>query len=91
MRVLYIPWPVSNTDAGLILHDLPQRRRVVHVENAHMGKISGICFADNDRLLSCGVDRNIKLWNINPSEEDMAEGGTGPSTVRLHSARRDSL
>ncbi|KAI0725054.1 WD40 repeat-like protein [Fomitopsis betulina] len=69
-------------DGGLILHDLPQRRRVVHVENAHMGKISGICFADNDRLLSCGVDRNIKLWNINPSEEDMAEGGTGPSTSR---------
>lgn len=55
----------------------------MHVENAHKGKISGICFADNDRLLSCGVDRNIKLWNINPSEEDMDEDGAGPSTVRL--------
>ncbi|EPT01980.1 hypothetical protein FOMPIDRAFT_1144267 [Fomitopsis schrenkii] len=69
-------------DGGLILHDIPRRRKVVHVENAHKGKISGICFADNDRLLSCGVDRNIKLWNINPSEEDMDEDGAGPSTSR---------
>ena len=71
--------------AGLILHDIPQRRKVVHVENAHKGKVSGICFADNDRLLSCGVDRNVKLWSINPGEEDVDEDGAGPSTVRIHS------
>ena len=74
----------SYAGAGLILHDIPRRRKVVHVENAHKGKISGVCFADNDRILSCGVDRNIKLWSINPSEEEVDEDGAGPSTVHLH-------
>jgi len=44
--------------------------------------VSGICFADSDRLLSCGVDRNIKLWGIRPSEEDTDGDRAGPSTSR---------
>ncbi|KAH9931500.1 WD40 repeat-like protein [Fomitopsis serialis] len=69
-------------DGGLILHDISRRTKVMHVESAHKGKVSGICFADSDRLLSCGVDRNIKLWGIRPSEEDIGEDGAGPSTSR---------
>ncbi|TFY63858.1 hypothetical protein EVJ58_g2995 [Rhodofomes roseus] len=69
-------------DGGLILHDISRRTKVLHVENAHKGKVTGICFADSDRLLSCGVDRNIKLWSIRPSEEDMDEDRAGPSTSR---------
>jgi hypothetical protein len=36
-----------------------------------MGKIGGICMATGDRLLSCGHDRNIKLWGLNlPNMDD---------------------
>jgi WD40 repeat protein len=47
------------------------------VPEAHKGKITGLCFADEDRLLSCGVDRNIKLWDTRPVDEN----GAGPSKV----------
>lgn len=49
---------------GVILHNLSTRNRLVSLTQAHKGKVSGLCFADGDRLLSCGVDRNIKLWSI---------------------------
>lgn len=49
---------------GVILHNLSTRNRLVSLPQAHKGKVSGLCFADGDRLLSCGVDRNIKLWSI---------------------------
>jgi len=68
-------------DGGLILHDISRRTQVLHVEGAHKGKVSGICFADSERLLSCGVDRNVKLWNILPSPED-DDSEAGPSTGR---------
>lgn len=32
--------------------------------------MSGLCFADEERLLSCGVDRNIKLWDVRRNSED---------------------
>lgn len=47
---------------------------------AHKGKITGLCFADEDRLLSCGVDRNIKLWDTRRVDEN----GAGPSKVCKH-------
>ncbi|KZT08131.1 WD40 repeat-like protein [Laetiporus sulphureus 93-53] len=65
-------------DGGLIMHDISRRTKVLHVEGAHKGKISGICFADSDRLLTCGVDRNVKLWQANSSSEE-GEDGAGPS------------
>lgn len=71
---------------GLILHDISRRTQVLHVEGAHKGKVAGICFADSDRLLSCGVDRNVKLWSIRPSPDD-DENEAGPSTVRLRLSR----
>jgi len=52
---------------GIILHNLSQRTRLLQLQGAHKGKVSGLCFAAEDRLLSCGMDRNIKLWDIKPS------------------------
>jgi DDB1- and CUL4-associated factor 13 len=52
------------------LHDLPQREVFLKLLNAHKGKVSGLCFADEERLLSCGVDRNIKLWDVRKTITD---------------------
>ena len=49
----------------------------MRVNDAHKGKISGVCFADEHRLLTCGVDRNVKLWD----SRDVDENGAGPSEV----------
>ncbi|KAH8833746.1 WD40 repeat-like protein [Flagelloscypha sp. PMI_526] len=54
-------------DGGLIVHDLPERRQVFHVPQAHKGKVSGITYSNKTRVLSCGVDKNIKLWDIDSS------------------------
>lgn len=58
---------------GLILHNLSQRSRIAHIQGAHKGKVSGLCFAGEDRFLSCGVDRNIKMWG---ASGDSDSGGT---------------
>ena len=68
---------IGDVRTGLIVHDLAQKSAVMHVESAHKGKISGVCFADENRLLSCGVDRNIKLWDT----REVDENGAGPSEV----------
>ncbi|OCH94616.1 WD40 repeat-like protein [Obba rivulosa] len=68
-------------DGGLIVHDVSQRSQLLHVEQAHKGKITGICFADADRMLSCGVDRNVKLWDTR-SQPDTAELEAGSSSGR---------
>ncbi|THU98592.1 WD40 repeat-like protein [Dendrothele bispora CBS 962.96] len=57
-------------DGGLIVHNLPQRSRMLHVPEAHKGKVSGICFSENSKLLSCGVDRNVKLWNFDSNGDE---------------------
>ncbi|KAI0791559.1 WD40 repeat-like protein [Irpex lacteus] len=67
-------------DGGLIVHDIARRTKLLHVEAAHKGKVSGVCFADETRLLSCGTDRNIKLWDTREAEVD--ENGAGPSEPR---------
>lgn len=70
-------------DGGLIVHDIAMRSHILRVDEAHKGKVSGVCFADEHRLLSCGVDRNIKLWDTRPdSMLDVDENGAGPSEVR---------
>lgn len=73
---------------GLIVHDIGIHKHIMKVDDAHKGKVSGVCFADEHRLLSCGVDRNIKLWDT----RDEDENGAGPSTVsrRSRSFRRKS-
>lgn len=55
---------------GLIVHNLSSREQIAKLPQAHKGKVSGLCFADGDRLLSCGVDRNIKLWAVGSQTTD---------------------
>ncbi|KAF4613062.1 hypothetical protein D9613_011063 [Agrocybe pediades] len=51
-------------DGGIILHDLVTRKPIAKLPQAHKGKVSGLCFSpDGERVLSCGVDRNVKLWS----------------------------
>lgn len=50
----------------------------MRIDVAHKGKITGLAFADSNRLLTCGVDRNIKLWDFRAVDEN----GAGPSEVR---------
>ncbi|EKM57103.1 uncharacterized protein PHACADRAFT_254662 [Phanerochaete carnosa HHB-10118-sp] len=65
-------------DGGLIVHDIAERTHLMRANEAHKGKVTGVCFADEHRLLSCGVDRNVKLWDI----REVDENGAGPSESR---------
>ncbi|KAJ6567685.1 WD40 repeat-like protein [Mycena vulgaris] len=51
-------------DGGVIVHHLARRNQLLHVPQAHKGKVSGVCFSREGRLFSCGVDRSIKLWSL---------------------------
>ncbi|KAG6832256.1 hypothetical protein H0H87_002152 [Tephrocybe sp. NHM501043] len=57
-------------DGGIILHNLSTRNKLLNLQRVHKGKVTGLCFADGDRLLSCGVDRNIKLWSVADGASD---------------------
>lgn len=48
------------------MHNITEKKHLHQIQGAHKGKVSGLCFADGDRLLSCGVDCNIKLWDVSP-------------------------
>ena len=70
------PFPFCDLDfffflTGLIVHNLSSREQIVKLPQAHKGKVSGLCFADGNRLLSCGVDRNIKLWAVGGQTTDL--------------------
>ncbi|TDL27849.1 WD40 repeat-like protein [Rickenella mellea] len=71
-------------DGGILLHDLAERVQVLRLQGAHKGKVSGLCFSEGDRLLSCGVDRNVKLWDTRTSSDGggSREGEAGPSEER---------
>ncbi|KIK97304.1 hypothetical protein PAXRUDRAFT_825063 [Paxillus rubicundulus Ve08.2h10] len=57
-------------DGGVIVHNIAEQKHSHRIQGAHKGKVSGLCFADGDKLLSCGVDCNIKLWDVSLQEED---------------------
>lgn len=57
-------------DGGLIVHDISTRERRLHVPQAHKGKVTGVCWAGEGRLLSCGVDKTVKLWSMNQVGEE---------------------
>jgi len=55
----------ASWDGELIVHDIARRNHVVKIADAHKGKISGICWSpsEEDRLLSCGSDMCVKIWD----------------------------
>ena len=68
-------------DAGLIeiiLHNVARRTQIAKIPGAHKGKLSGICWADENRILSSGVDKTVKMWDMRSSPE-MSSPGAGPS------------
>lgn len=72
-------------EGGIILHNLSTRQQLVKLPHAHKGKVSGLCFAAGDRFLSCGVDRNIKLWGFDGSEPlNVFPGKTAFNSIDHH-------
>ncbi|KAI0061236.1 WD40 repeat-like protein [Artomyces pyxidatus] len=68
-------------DGEIIVHNLAQRKHLSKIPGAHNGKLSGLCWADENRILSCGVDRNIKMWDVRTSSQ--AENPeAGPSETK---------
>lgn len=53
----------------IIVHDISQRRHIIKLPGAHKRSATGICFAGSNRLLSCGVDQTVKLWDIDVSSD----------------------
>ncbi|KAF9038269.1 WD40 repeat-like protein [Hymenopellis radicata] len=59
-------------DGGVIIHNLSLRTHILRLPQAHKGKVSGLCFSGESRILSCGVDRNVKLWDIESQSDKPA-------------------
>ncbi|KAG8787363.1 rRNA-processing protein sof1 [Ceratobasidium sp. 428] len=53
----------ASGDGEIIVHDLAEQRHLVKFPGAHKGTVSAITYAEGPRLLSCGVDRTVKLWD----------------------------
>jgi len=60
-------------DGGVIVHNLSQRSRICRIQGAHQGKVSGVCSAGGHRLLSCGVDSSVKLWDASPQSDEVSQ------------------
>lgn len=54
---------------GFLLHNIAEQKQIYRVRDAHKGKISGLCFSEGNRIISCGIDANIKIWDTSPQEE----------------------
>ncbi|CUA74253.1 DDB1-and CUL4-associated factor 13 [Rhizoctonia solani] len=65
----------ASGDGEIIVNDLSTRRHLLKFPGAHKGIVSAITYADGPRLLSCGVDRTIKLWDTS-LRSDEEEGTT---------------
>lgn len=73
-------------DGGVIVHDLGRRKKVSTVPHAHKGKVSGLCFTgsgEEGRLLTCGVDRTVKLWDMSGADDAEAGPSTGRKPLRI--------
>ncbi|KAF5345833.1 hypothetical protein D9757_014889 [Collybiopsis confluens] len=51
-------------DGAVYVHNLSQQTHLDQLPQAHKGKVTGPCFTDESRLLSCGVEQNRNLWKI---------------------------
>ncbi|KAI0289668.1 WD40 repeat-like protein [Russula brevipes] len=66
----------ASWDGEIILHNAGRRSHFGKIAGAHQGKISGLCWADDNRLLSCGVDKNVKMWDARlEASSDSSEAG----------------
>ena len=67
------------------MHDLPQRRNILKLPGAHKRSITGVCFAGPNKLLSCGVDQNVRLWDVQASYsgDHMEVGEEGEVAVKV--------
>ncbi|KAH9976620.1 WD40 repeat-like protein [Lactifluus volemus] len=66
----------ASWDGEVIVHNAGRRMHLRKIAGAHQGKISGLCWADENRMLSCGVDRNIKMWDVRPgAASEYSEAG----------------
>ncbi|CCO34672.1 DDB1-and CUL4-associated factor 13 AltName: Full=WD repeat and SOF domain-containing protein 1 [Rhizoctonia solani AG-1 IB] len=57
----------GSSDGEVIVHDLASQQHLLKFPGAHKGTVSAITYADGPRLLSCGVDRTVKLWDTSLS------------------------
>ena len=60
---------IEEPATGILVHNIAQQKEVHRIQDAHKGKVSGLCFSEGDRLFSCGVDTNIKMWDVSPQNE----------------------
>ena len=67
----------------IIVHNAGRRTHLVKIPGAHKGKVSGLCWADENRVLSCGVDRNIKMWDV-CQDAQLHPSEAGQSKVRAY-------
>ncbi|KAF9510891.1 hypothetical protein BS47DRAFT_1373223 [Hydnum rufescens UP504] len=71
----------ASADGEIIIHDLPQRKHLLRLPTAHKRSVTGICFADSDRLLSCGVDQTVKMWDVRTSLDEDGSGDLGENSL----------
>lgn len=79
--------PLTNTPfSEIIVHNAGRRTHLAKIPGAHKGKVSGLSWADENRILSCGVDRNIKMWNVCQDAQHSSEAGQSQVRFSVHIA-----
>ncbi|EJD51858.1 WD40 repeat-like protein [Auricularia subglabra TFB-10046 SS5] len=52
-------------DGDIIVHDLPQRAQLLRIPRAHKNAVTGLAFVDGEHILSCGIDKFVRMWDVN--------------------------
>lgn len=74
------------------MHELANRTHLLRFPRAHKGTVSAITYAEGPRLLSCGVDRTVKLWDTSVKfgegelEQEAVSIGSTAKFTHVHSA-----
>ncbi|KAJ3566793.1 hypothetical protein NP233_g6782 [Leucocoprinus birnbaumii] len=85
---------LTDGSTDVIMHNLSTRQVTKKIPQAHKGKITGLSYASADRLLSCGVDRTIKMWCIGEENSESVLVGdfkVDYLAIRTHFASFDRL